>query len=76
MWTLFAQQLRKKILKCKYVWENVLELLFSKWKPRISDYAEQKRLKIQEYIYARKMTLHPKGKSNQNICEISAMSAP
>lgn len=61
---------------CKYVWENVFELLFSEWKPRVSDYAEQKRLKIQEYIYARKMTLHPKGWSNQYICETSAMSAP
>lgn len=54
----------------------VFELLSSKWKPQISDYAEQKRLKIQEYICARKMTLHPKGWSNQYVCETSAVSAP
>lgn len=53
----------------------VFELLSSKWKPQVSDYAEQKSLKIQDYIYARKMTLHPKGWSNQYVCEISAMSA-
>lgn len=54
----------------------VFELLSSKWEPRVSDYAEQKKTENSRLYLCKKDDFASKRISNQYVCETSAMSAP